>query len=386
MSVTSVGAAELGEIGLGSTRLGRLIEAVRSYLPRGGSLPCKQWNKRHHVMNIALWLHVPGLFILGVLNDHGPLHVLLECTVVAGAATIARVGGRRQNIAMIANTIGLLSASAILVHFTGGLIEMHFHYFVIVAAVTLYQAWLPFLVAIAYVVAQHGIIGVLEPASVYNHPAAIANPWKWAVLHGLFIVGECVTLLIAWRLNEDSRHEAELSYQEKLEEEQARREVQDRYGRIFESAVEGIYETTVDGVIVTANPSLARILGYESVEEFISSTTVPDHYARPDDRIRFIQHLEKEDTITGFEFKARRRDGEEVWFSETARAVRDEEGNLVGIQGMLEDITGRKRAEKKERELEAQLRQAQKMEAFGQLAGGVAHDFNNLLSVIENYA
>jgi PAS domain S-box-containing protein len=368
------------------TTVGALVRAIREQLPHGGALPQEQWLKRHRVMVVALWVHIPFLFTLGVIRGHGWLHVVLECSILVAAGTVASSKWDKRAIPMLANTLGLLTASALLVHFTEGLIEMHFHYFVIVAAVTLYQAWGPFLCAIAYVVGQHGLMGALDSTSVYNHPAAIANPWKWALIHGFFILGECVTLLVAWKLNENARSAAEASYEQALQEETAKREAQERYGRLFDTAIEGIYETTVDGEIVTANPALARILGYESTEEFISGTTVFDHYVDPVDRRRFLRLLNTNESVTGFEFEAKRRDGEVVWFSDNARAVRDESGRLVGAQGMLEDITARKNSERKQKELEAQLRQAQKMEAFGQLAGGIAHDFNNLLSVIQNYA
>jgi PAS domain S-box-containing protein len=366
-------------------RVGAFLQTVREQLPQGGSLPKEEWLRRHRVMVVALWAHIPILFALGVIRGHGWLHVLLEVSILAAAGTVASSNWDKRAVPMLANTLGLLTASALLVHFTHGTIEMHFHYFVIVAAVTLYQAWAPFLCAIAYVVAQHGIMGALDSTSVYNHPAAIASPWKWALVHGFFILGECVTLLVAWKLNENARSAAEASYEQALQEETARREAQERYGRLFDAAIEGIYETTLDGRIITANPALARIMGYASVEEFIS-TEIHDHYLDPADRFRFLSLLEENDAVTGFEVRAKRRDGEIVWFSNSARAVRDETGRLIGAQGMLEDITQRKAAEKKEKDLEAQLRQAQKMEAFGQLAGGIAHDFNNLLSVIQNYA
>ena len=77
---------------------------------------------------------------------------------------------------VVAASFGLITCSAILVHLWTGYIEAHFHFFVMVGVLTLYQAWVPFLVAIGYVVLHHGIVGVLAPASVYNHPGAIAQP------------------------------------------------------------------------------------------------------------------------------------------------------------------------------------------------------------------
>jgi len=81
-------------------------------------------------------------------------------------------------------SLGLITASAVLVHLSGGYIEMHFHFFVMVVIIALYQDWIPFLLAIGYVVLHHGVVGVLLPTAVYNHPAAIAQPWLWAAVHG----------------------------------------------------------------------------------------------------------------------------------------------------------------------------------------------------------
>lgn len=72
-----------------------------------------------------------------------------------------------------------------------------------VAVITLYQDWLPFLLAIGYVVAHHGLAGWLDPHSVYNHPDALTYPWKWAAIHGAFIMAESVALLTSWRLSEE---------------------------------------------------------------------------------------------------------------------------------------------------------------------------------------
>ena len=336
-------------------------------------------------MVTVLWLHVPALFIFGYVQHPSVLHVLAECLIlVASALTASLPVWRSRAVPMLATTFGLLTASALLVHFSGGVIEMHFHFFVIVAAVTLYQAWMPFLFAIAYVVGQHGVIGVLDASSVYNHPAAVANPWKWALIHGSFIMGVCIVLLLAWRLNEEARDRAEESQRLQLTEERARRDAQVRYAQIFENAIEGIYETTPDGSFVAVNPSVARILGYGSVEE-LTGTKAQDHYSDPADRATFLRMLEESDVVAAFEFKACRKDGTTVWLSNNARAVRDEDGELTAIQGTIEDITERKEAESARRDLEDQLRQAQKMEAVGQLAGGVAHDFNNLLSIISNF-
>lgn len=95
-----------------------------------------------------------------------------------------------------------MTSSAVLVHLSGGFIEMHFHFFVMVGVITLYQDWTPFLLAIGYVILHHGVIGVLNPEAVYNRPAAWDHPWRWAAIHGAFVLGASAAILTAWRLNE----------------------------------------------------------------------------------------------------------------------------------------------------------------------------------------
>jgi diguanylate cyclase len=131
------------------------------------------------------------------------MHMVMEASIVALATFAASSPNLGRKVRSVAATLGLFSSSAILVHVSGGLIEMHFHFFVMVAVVTLYQDWVPFLLAISYVVVHHGFIGWLAPSDVYNHPAAINEPWKWALIHGLFISAESTALLVAWHLGEE---------------------------------------------------------------------------------------------------------------------------------------------------------------------------------------
>jgi diguanylate cyclase len=172
-------------------------------LPRGGNLPLAIWQRRHRGIVVLLWLHALGIPLFGLGAGAETIHALTEGAVVAVAAVIAGQREWPRGVRSTAAVLGLLSSSGILVHLSGGLIEMHFHFFVMVAVVTLYQDWLPFLLAIGYVVAHHGLMGWLEPTSVYNHPDALAYPWKWAAIHGAFIMAESVALLTSWRLSEE---------------------------------------------------------------------------------------------------------------------------------------------------------------------------------------
>ena len=152
-----------------------------------------------------LFVQAVGLFAFGVYRGYGVTHSVLEASISAAAAAVAMAPRLRRSIREVMVTSGLMSASAILVHLSGGTIEAHFHFFVMVSLVTLYQSWVPFLTAIAYVVLHHGVMGTLDPESVYNHPAAIANPVKWAAIHGFFVFGASIAGLIVWKRNEELR-------------------------------------------------------------------------------------------------------------------------------------------------------------------------------------
>jgi diguanylate cyclase (GGDEF)-like protein len=185
-------------------RLGeRLLKRPWRTLPKGRSLPEEIWRRRHRGILVLLWAHAVGIACFGVLRGHGLAHSLSEAAVVAAIALLASHQQLARGLQSGAATVGLVTCSAILVHLSGGAIEMHFHFFVMVGVITLYQDWLPFLLAIGYVVLHHGVLGVLDPTTVYNHPAAWNNPWKWALIHGVFVVGASIASLTAWRLNEE---------------------------------------------------------------------------------------------------------------------------------------------------------------------------------------
>ncbi|MFB2921133.1 EAL domain-containing protein [Aerosakkonema funiforme] len=129
--------------------------------------------------------------------------------------------------------------------------------------------------------------------------------------------------------------------------EEALRQVEQNYRSIFENAVEGIFQTTPDGRYLTVNPMLARIYGYNSPAELI--TTITDIkqqlYVDPNRRFQFRNLLQEQDAVWGFESQVYRKDGSIIWISESARALRDETGQLRGYEGTVVDITQRKQAE-----------------------------------------
>jgi two-component system, cell cycle sensor histidine kinase and response regulator CckA len=163
--------------------------------------------------------------------------------------------------------------------------------------------------------------------------------------------------------------------------EEALRITEQKYRTIFENAIEGIYQITPQGQYISANPALARMLGFDSPLELIESrkNIRNQGYVHPEMYEEFVSCLRKNCVVQNFEYQVHKKDKKIIWVAENAHAVRDAAGQILYFEGTVQDVTER-------RELEQQLRTMQKIEAVGRLAGGVAHDFNNLLMAISSYA
>ena len=138
------------------------------------------------------------------------------------------------------------------------------------------------------------------------------------------------------------------------ESRKERRRAEEKYRSIFENAVEGIFQTTAEGRFVTANPALARMFGYESSEELLEevSDVAEQLYAEPERRAEFNRLVRRDGFVSGFEVRAYRKNGSVMWASVSARAACDAEGEIMGYEGTVVDITERKRAEEALRQSE----------------------------------
>jgi len=184
--------------GVVARRLGRL----RALLPQGRMLPAHLLERRHRAIVAVLVAHIPGLIAFGLLRGYALGHMLFDVGPLFGLSALARTHRVPLRWRMVSACTGLITCSALLVHLWGGVIEAHFHFFVMIGLLTLYQEWVPFLLAIAYVVLHHGVMGVLQPASVYSNPEAAAHPWRWALIHGGFVLAASLTHIASWRTNE----------------------------------------------------------------------------------------------------------------------------------------------------------------------------------------
>ena len=167
---------------------------------------------------------------------------------------------------------------------------------------------------------------------------------------------------------------------ERKRTEKALLKSEEKYRNIFTNSIEGIFQSTSDGRLISANAALADILGYTSPEELIGSITdiSTQIYADPTVRDRVKELLIKNGFIKNLEVQCRHKNGGLVWILLNIWRVLDDQGRLLSIEGSGQNITERKR-------IEEELQKTQKLESLGILAGGIAHDFNNLMTGIFSY-
>ena len=235
-----------------------VLRRLWSLVPVGRSLPDDVWLSRHRFLTGLTWFHALVIALVGpfsgyswrldwaaVFHDGSVLHTIFEGAIIAVFALLGSLGKGSRTLRACAISFGLISSSAILVHLSGGYIELHFHFFVVLVFLALYQDWVPYLLAVGYVAIHHGIVGTLWPEEVFNHAAALAAPWTWAGIHAFFIFFQCVGSIIAWRFTEKSAAQNDL---------------------ILKSVGEGIYGVNREGRVTFANPVAAKMLGLDARE------------------------------------------------------------------------------------------------------------------------
>jgi two-component system, cell cycle sensor histidine kinase and response regulator CckA len=166
---------------------------------------------------------------------------------------------------------------------------------------------------------------------------------------------------------------------ERMEMEAALRRSEANFRSVIENSPYGALRTLLDGRILLANPAVVRMLGYSSESEVLNLNMGRDVYRNAADRARVVEQSRYAEYLKDIEVEWKHRNGAPIMVRFSSHVVRSHDGEIDHCDLMVQDIT-------KQRNLEEQLRQAQKMEAIGRLAGGVAHDFNNLLGVIIGYS
>jgi methyl-accepting chemotaxis protein len=199
------------------TRLDRIL----AWLPTGGTLEEAEWAPRHRVISLVLWLHAPFIAVIGIVNGQRPIEVAVDTGVILVAAGLgALVHGRAAKTGFV--SLGLLCSSAALVHLTGGLTEAHFHFFVMLGLVALYQEWVPYLQSVLFVLLHHALIGIVWPSAVYTTGEEQRRPILWAAIHAAFVAGQIVVQVTVWKfleLSQSRKADAERAHVRALEAE-----------------------------------------------------------------------------------------------------------------------------------------------------------------------
>ncbi|MFC7019025.1 MULTISPECIES: methyl-accepting chemotaxis protein [Haloarcula] len=214
-------SAATGTTRSGETGLEHSVREFLHYIPAGDTIPDETWRRRHRNIVAVVLAHVPVLLLLGLYEGTESLvtgatipaiplsTILLELAVVVAIAGLSVIPKLDRRVRTALASTSLLSCSVVLVHFSGGFIEAHFHFFVAMAVIAIYEDWVPFALGIGYVVLTHGVFGMINPERVYNHTAAINNPWVWGLIHGVFVLGLAAALMSHWYSTERSREEVQ---------------------------------------------------------------------------------------------------------------------------------------------------------------------------------
>ncbi|MDA8016636.1 MAG: PAS domain S-box protein [Thermoanaerobaculia bacterium] len=166
---------------------------------------------------------------------------------------------------------------------------------------------------------------------------------------------------------------------EKHRAQERLQESEERYRTLFEHSRDAILIGALGGELWDVNPAAVKLFRYGSKAELMTANIESDLYWNPEDRRRVVERFKRQGYVDDVELELRTKDGKRLRVKESATAIHGEDGAIIGFRGILRDVT-------EQRRLQEQLREAQKMDAVGRLAGGVAHDFNNLLTAINGYS
>ena len=177
----------------------------------------------------------------------------------------------------------------------------------------------------------------------------------------------------------------DVTKQKKAEELQ--HESEEKYRTLVENINIGIFRLKGkdSGEFLQANSAMMKIFGYDSIDKFLK-TNFSDFFEDPSSWKLYIYELQKEGFVGNKEVNLKKEDGTVIVGFISSRAQIEANGEILWIDGALEDITERKKSEEERKKLQEQFNQAQKMDSIGRLAGGIAHDFNNILTSILGYA
>ena len=171
---------------------------------------------------------------------------------------------------------------------------------------------------------------------------------------------------------------------ERKQHEEQLREQEANCRRIFDNAVEGIYQSTPEGRYLQVNLALARMYGYRDPDALMNQISDIQNqiYVDPCMREKFKNLINEADEVRGLEYQVRRRDGRIIWISENARVVRDGSGRARYYEGFIEEITRRKETEAALQHSQQKLIETSRQVGLVEMANGILHNVGNALSSV----
>jgi diguanylate cyclase (GGDEF)-like protein/PAS domain S-box-containing protein len=284
----------------------------------------------------AAWLpwillaHVPVVGIMGLARGRSLDHVGLDMAPVALFAGLAFWPAFTERMRSVAVAMGLMIAAEVFVHLSGGQVESHFYFFVLLGLLALYDDWLPYAAAALQVLLEHGLVGVIAPAEVFGNQESNTEALRLALVHGVYVLAASAVYLTVWRWQKRQR----LLTQRKLSE-------MDELTRLaFEASASGLAVVTLDGTLVRLNGTLCRLVGAPESElvgrhllEISGTEESRDVWGR-------IQAWAAEGRGE-LEFRTEyiRPDGRHLWVQATMALVRDENGEPQHMLAQVDDVT-----------------------------------------------
>jgi PAS domain S-box-containing protein len=186
--------------------------------------------------------------------------------------------------------------------------------------------------------------------------------------------------LMRERIEAGVKLEEEMTERRKAEE--ALRKSEEQFRSLFENAPVGLYRASRDGRFTMANPALLSMLGYESFAEIADLNLHTDLCANRDYRAHFSECLERIGMVDETEVQWRRRDGQVIYVRESAKAIRNAQGEMLYCEGCVEDITARKEAQAELQRLHRELVDASRAAGMAEVATGVLHNVGNVLNSV----
>ena len=301
------------------------------------------YRTRFGVVWTGLLLGAAIVVLVGIVNGEGSVHVAVEMVPVLACAIVAR-RVRHRATATGAVTFGLAWSAAVLVHFTDGLIESHFAFFVVLALVGLLHDWRAIVGATLLVFAHHAIAGTLRLGTVYNHPAAEANPVLWGLVHVAFISGLVAVLFVHWWFSEAEQRATLAALSESMRARAELIEASERFDSMVQNAFDAIALVDGDLMLEYIGGGFHSVFGRDPAEFRGRHVEHLAHLVHEDDREelrRSMFRLSEIDEIQISEVRIQHPDGSWHWVELVGRCL-DPEDPSGGIVVNAREITATK--------------------------------------------